>query len=78
MAQENVYYKFNHFPPSSGLSSVFVTKILKDPYGFFWVGTQDGLNRFDGKKFEIYNKGMTASHRLARLLQVYVSIPSIN
>jgi len=64
MAQENVYYKFNHFPPSSGLSSVFVTKILKDPYGFFWVGTQDGLNRFDGKKFEIYNKGMTASHRL--------------
>ncbi|WP_369410888.1 ligand-binding sensor domain-containing protein, partial [Desertivirga brevis] len=28
--------------------------ILKDHYGYMWFGTDDGLNRFDGKQFSIY------------------------
>ena len=35
----------------SGLSSNVVTSIFQDNNGFIWVGTANGLQRFDGSKF---------------------------
>src|SRR3982750_1659417 len=46
---------------NEGLSSYNIKKIVQDKYGFIWIGTQDGLNRYDGKKFVIYNK--SAAHK---------------
>lgn len=37
-----------------GLSNNAVTCIFKDHYGFVWIGTYDGLNRYDGEKFKIF------------------------
>ena len=34
--------------------------ILQDSLGFIWLGTQDGLNRYDGKKFVIYKSDNTS------------------
>lgn len=31
-----------------------VTSIHRDRYGFIWIGTYNGLNRYDGSKFTIY------------------------
>ncbi|WP_462249888.1 sensor histidine kinase [Ferruginibacter sp.] len=39
-----------------GLSSVNVKKIIKDTKGFIWIATQDGLNKYDGKKIVSYGK----------------------
>lgn len=39
---------------SSYMSSGLVTCITQDKNGFLWVGTMNGLNRFDGYRFNIY------------------------
>ncbi|WP_419149320.1 sensor histidine kinase [Pseudoalteromonas 'SMAR'] len=36
---------------NSGLSQVTVTAISQDQLGYIWLGTQAGLNRFDGHEF---------------------------
>ncbi len=47
--------RFDHFSVGDGLSHRFVTCVLQDRQGFLWVGTQDGLNRFDGYSFTTYH-----------------------
>ncbi len=51
-AQEAI--PFEHLTVSDGLSQGSVQSMFQDSYGFMWFGTQDGLNRFDGYKFDIY------------------------
>lgn len=48
-------YSFHHLKTDDGLSNSNVKAVLKDSYGFLWVGTQAGLNRYDGYGFKIYN-----------------------
>lgn len=37
-----------------GLSHQMVNAIVKDPQGFIWIGTAEGLNRYDGTEFHVY------------------------
>ena len=46
--------RFGRIGVSSGLSQSVVNCILQDNQGFIWVGTQDGLNRYDGYTFKIF------------------------
>ncbi len=39
-----------------GLSSNNQRCIIQDKEGFIWIGTGDGLNRFDGRTFKVYRK----------------------
>ncbi|MCB0834847.1 MAG: hypothetical protein KDC45_15365, partial [Bacteroidetes bacterium] len=54
---------FDNILPEAGLSQSTVGCLLQDRYGFVWIGTQDGLNRYDGYRFLIYKsrKGDSAS-----------------
>jgi serine phosphatase RsbU (regulator of sigma subunit)/ligand-binding sensor domain-containing protein len=47
-------YNFEHISIPDGLSNATVWDILQDKYGFLWIATQDGLNRYDGYNFKIY------------------------
>src|SRR6056297_3834054 len=38
-----------------GLSQSVVNDVLIDSKGFLWVGTQNGLNRYDGYNFKVFN-----------------------
>ncbi|WP_299994947.1 hybrid sensor histidine kinase/response regulator, partial [uncultured Clostridium sp.] len=38
-----------------GLSNNYVTCIFQDSKGYMWIGTEDGLNRYDGKTVKVYN-----------------------
>ncbi len=46
---------FHHLSTSNGLSNNRVKSIIKDSYGFLWIGTESGLNRYDGYRFKLYN-----------------------
>ena len=48
-------YRFNNYTINNGLSQSVVNTIVQDDNSALWIGTQDGLNRFDGDKFEIFN-----------------------
>lgn len=47
---------FQHI--NNGISQSTATILLEDSFGFLWIGTRNGLNRYDGKDFEIYNKSL--------------------
>ncbi len=51
---ENPQIRFNRLTTDDGLSNNRVTCMLQDHHGFAWVGTVDGLNRYDGRVFEVY------------------------
>lgn len=42
---------------NSALSHDFTTSVLRDSCGFVWIGTTNGLNRFDGHSITPYYKG---------------------
>ncbi|WP_455584739.1 hybrid sensor histidine kinase/response regulator transcription factor [Bacteroides sp.] len=53
-SQENYY--FNHLDIQKGLSQSTIFCIHQDNKGFMWFGTKNGLNKFDGYSFKIYER----------------------
>ncbi|MDB5119278.1 MAG: response regulator [Sphingobacteriales bacterium] len=51
--------KFQHLTKKDGLSQVNVLCFVQDKYDFMWIGTRDGLNRYDGNKFKIYKNELS-------------------
>lgn len=47
-------FHFERFTTRSGLSHNEVRALLRDSRGFLWVGTANGLNRFDGYDFKVF------------------------
>ena len=41
----------------SGMSQSSATEIFEDSYGFLWIGTPNGRNRYDGTNFRVFEKG---------------------
>ncbi len=47
-----------------GISHAGITVMLQDRHGFLWVGTQEGLNRFNGYEFDTFLKDLSAEDDL--------------
>lgn len=52
-------YRVAQWTRAQGLPGVSVYAIDQTPDGYLWIGTEDGLARFDGSHFTLYNKRNT-------------------
>lgn len=51
--------KFQRLDITNGLSQNNALCVMQDSRGFIWIGTRDGLNRYDGYKFTVYRNDVT-------------------
>ncbi|MFK8011449.1 MAG: EAL domain-containing protein [Marinicellaceae bacterium] len=56
---------FDKINIEDGLSHSSVLDMIQDKKGFIWVGTQYGLNRYDGYNFETYNFNVDDPHSIS-------------
>ncbi len=50
------------FTTDDGLASNVVTSVIQNTQGVIWIGSTEGLTRFDGKNFDIYTGAMCNTH----------------
>lgn len=55
-AKQQLY--FEQLTIADGLSHSLISGCVEDQKGFMWFATQDGINRFDGYGFKVYQSGM--------------------
>ena len=48
------HLQFKYLTPDDGLSSSIASCIIQDHRGLMWIGTANGLNRYDGFNFVVY------------------------
>ena len=51
---QNETYKFNQITGANGLSQNSVVAIHQDKLGQVWIGTRDGLNKYDAEEFKVF------------------------
>jgi len=56
-------YSFKHYGQEEGLANLVAQCMLQDRTGFLWVGTQNGLFRYNGSRFRGYyrSEGLPSS-----------------
>lgn len=54
--QTEIEYRQRHWDRDDGLPDNSVLSLLQTPDGFLWIGTADGLARFDGLRFEVFDR----------------------
>ena len=61
----SIHPRFQRHQLEDGLSQSSVVTMLQDRQGFIWMGTQDGLNRYDGYHFLVFKTDPEDSNSLA-------------
>lgn len=64
-AAQGLRINFERISIENGLSQSKVFAILQDHKGFLWVGTQDGLNKYDAYSFTVYKHHIEDSTSLS-------------
>src|SRR5215208_1352456 len=57
--------RFEHLSIENGLSQNAGLAIFQDSKGYLWIGTQDGLNRFDGFTFKVFKHDPDDPHSIS-------------
>jgi ligand-binding sensor domain-containing protein/two-component sensor histidine kinase len=57
-------FHFGEVSSAQGLSNRSITAVVQDKRGFLWIGTEDGLFRFDGYGTKVYRHNPTDSMSL--------------
>ncbi len=62
-AQQQAY--FNNLTEKDGLSNNTVTCFYKDKTGYIWIGTESGLNLYNGNSWKIYKPSLNKKNYLS-------------
>ncbi|MDB5283111.1 MAG: histidine kinase [Bacteroidota bacterium] len=57
--------RFETLNTRNGLSGNEITCVYEDAQHFLWIGTRDGLNRFDGRRFEVFRNDPASGNSLS-------------
>ncbi|HRK74857.1 MAG TPA: two-component regulator propeller domain-containing protein, partial [Rhodothermales bacterium] len=55
LVAESAPYIFEHLTIEQGLSHNTVYAVLQDRFGMMWFATHNGLNKYDGYGFKVFN-----------------------
>ncbi|WP_430931626.1 ATP-binding protein [Saccharicrinis sp. 156] len=62
---QSEYGEFENITKKEGLLHLNITSLFKDSKGFIWVGSVDGLMRYDGVHFDLFRKGKRDSSAIS-------------
>ena len=65
--------EINYLTIDNGLSQNTVNTLLQDHLGYLWIGTEDGLNKFDGYSTTVYKSKKVELKKRNRIIK---SLPS--
>ena len=72
-AQMWAQYRSDVWTAENGLPQNIVRGVYQSPDGFLWIATFDGLARFDGVRFTVFNKSNTPGMDSNRIVSIYRS-----
>ena len=62
--------RYRTYGPSDGIPNIYILSLLQDRQGFLWVGTENGVYRFDGARFQAYGlRDGLQSTSISRMLE---------
>jgi len=64
-------YSFEALPPDAGWEQSPVTGIVQTRDGYLWLGTYNGLVRFDGERFRVFLASDTPGLQNSRITSLY-------
>jgi|GEM_PF-1134207 len=65
-------YKLEQWTDANGLPQNSIWAVAQTPDQFLWIATEQGLIRFDGDRFEVFNPTNTPAFRRSQLLALAV------
>jgi signal transduction histidine kinase len=69
IAQSKLNYEI--YNSSNGLPQSTIQGFAFDKYGYLWLGTHNGLVKYDGRKFEIFNISNTSCLKSNNIVQIF-------
>jgi ligand-binding sensor domain-containing protein len=64
-------YRFDHWTSDTGLPQNIIRAIHQTPDGYLWLATLDGLVRFDGVRFTVFNRMNSPGINSNRFIALY-------
>lgn len=63
MRAQHLQASLSHYSTDNGMPSNTVASLANDDYGYIWMGTWNGVSRFDGYNFYNYQTGIASGIR---------------